>query len=216
LHIRSDRLLVSAPMIAFLYRLVRTYSRTFRLQVINEREWMAHVEKGGSVLLCGWHQQFFSVIRHFQTYRRYHPSLMISRSRDGEIIAGVAERTGWHAVRGSSSRGGRNALKQMIRELKGTCLAGHIVDGPRGPAGVVKPGAVRLAHLTGSVIVPFYVAAERSWQFNSWDRFLLPKPFSRVQIRFGEMLRLPRVKDGAAFESQRRLLEETMRPGLIV
>jgi lysophospholipid acyltransferase (LPLAT)-like uncharacterized protein len=137
---------------SFLYRFIRLYSATFRIQVENEKEWMDHLRNGGRVVLCTWHQQFFAIIRHFQTYRNFKPSLMISKSSDGEIVAGVAERSGWHAVRGSSSRDGREALKKMIHRLSQSGLAVHIVDGPKGPAGIVKAGVIKLAHAHYSLL----------------------------------------------------------------
>ena len=140
---------------------------------------------------------------------------MISQSKDGQIIAGVAERSGWRAVRGFSSKGGATALKEIVRQLKASRLAAHIVDGPRGPAGEVKAGAIRMAQLTHAAIVPFYTTADNTWFFNSWGRFFLPKPFSKVTIRFGEMINLERIKDEQSFERQRRRLEDTMRPALL-
>lgn len=199
-----------------LYLLIRLYCRTFRLTVVNESRWMSHLAGGGTVLLCTWHQQFFAAIRHFQNYRGYCPGLMISRSRDGEIIAGVAALSGWRPVRGSSSLGGQAALRAMADHLTANRLAGHILDGPKGPAGTVKAGLIRLAHAAGAAIVPFTVVADDCWYAASWDRFMIPKPFSRVEIRYGDMLRFPETTDTAVFESQRRTVEDIMRPGLIV
>ena len=210
-----DNVLASPWFIEALYRLVRAYAWSFRLRIENEQVWMRYVEKGGTVLLCAWHQQFFSAIRHFRQYRRFGPHIMISRSRDGELIAGVARRTGWHPVRGSSSRGGREAMRGVIDELKKSRLAGHIVDGPRGPAGKVKAGVIRMAHAAGAAVVPFYISADKAWYFNSWDRFMLPKPFSRVTLRFDRMVHLDADVDEAGFEIQRHALERMMRPCLI-
>ena len=89
-------------------------------------------------------------------------------------------------------------------------LAGHIIDGPRGPFGVVKPGVIRLAHATDSVIVPFYTRADRAWYARSWDRFFLPKPFSKVVLRFGEKIEFRQTETSEAFEEQRKALEEVM------
>ena len=199
-----------------LYRFIRLYSATFRIQVENEKEWMDHLRNGGRVVLCTWHQQFFAIIRHFQTYRNFKPSLMISKSSDGEIVAGVAERSGWHAVRGSSSRDGREALKKMIHRLSQSGLAVHIVDGPKGPAGIVKAGVIKLAHAADAVIIPFYTSADRAWYFNSWDNFFLPKPFARVVISFGNMIKLTPAADAITFERQRLDLERSMVPELRV
>ncbi len=212
----KKRLLNSELLIGFAYRFIRAYTWTFRLQIENEQAWLAHIQKGGSILLCAWHQQFFAAIRHFQSYRDLKPSIMISRSNDGALIAGVAERTGWHTVRGSSSKGGKSALRNVIANLQKSKLAAHVVDGPRGPAGEVKPGVIRMAHLTGAIIVPVYTSAEKGWFFNSWDKFLLPKPFSKVHLRFGDMLKFERTRDPAEFEDQRARLEAVMQPGLIV
>ena len=211
----SYRFITSDLGLSLLYRFIRAYSWTFRLTVENEKTWTDYLKNGGVVLLCTWHQQFFSAIRYFRKYREFDPSLMISQSKDGQIIAGVAERSGWRTVRGSSSKGGATALKEIVRQLRASRLAAHIVDGPRGPAGEVKAGAIRMAQLTHAAIVPFYTSAERAWFFNSWDRFFLPKPFSKVTIRFGDMINLERIKDDQNFERQRRRLEDIMRPALL-
>lgn len=197
------------------YHLIRAYSWTFRLRIENEEPWLRHVKDGGRVLLCGWHQQFFSAIRHFQTYAPHRPALMISQSRDGDIIAGIAEKSGWHAVRGSSSRDGRRALMEMIGHVKHSGLGAHVVDGPKGPAGIIKAGVVSLARATGAVVVPVYVTSDRAWYFNSWDRFMLPKPFAKVTLRFGEMLDLTLGHNDEDFESHRVRLQNIMQPGLI-
>ena len=212
--IKISSFLTSEPFISFLYRFTRAYTWTFRLKVENEQEWMDYLNSGGAVLFCAWHQQFFSAIRHFQNYKVFNPCIMISQSKDGEIVAGVAKRSGWYPVRGSSSRGGREALEYMVAKFKETKLAGHIVDGPKGPSGCVKAGVIRLAHVANAVVVPFYVSAENGWYFNSWDKFLLPKPFSKVVLRFGKMIKFDKVKDKESFENQRKQLEEIMLPAL--
>ncbi len=199
----------------FLYHFIRIYSGTFRLGIENEDRWRRQIDKGTPVLLCAWHQQFFSAIRPFKRYAQYQPALMISRSRDGAIIAAVARQTGWKTVRGSSSRGGKSALRSMIRHLECSKLAGHILDGPTGPIGVVKAGAIRLAHAAQATIVPFSVSAHRALYFNSWDRFMLPLPFSRVTLRFGDPVRFAPTNDPEAFEQQRVRLETLMAPCLI-
>ncbi|HOU50730.1 MAG TPA: lysophospholipid acyltransferase family protein [Smithella sp.] len=198
-----------------LYYLIRAYSWTFRMDVENENQWKEYLKGGGRVIICCWHQQFFSAIRHFKTYSSLHPALMISQSQDGDIIANIAEKSGWHTVRGSSSREGRQALRKMIDHLKQFGFVGHVLDGPRGPAGIVKDGVISMAQATGAVIVPFYLSAERAWYFNSWDRFMLPKPFSRVRLRFGDMLEVPAQNNEGDFERQLLRLQSIMQPGLI-
>ena len=174
------------------------------------------LEKGTPVLLCGWHQQFFSAIRHFKTYAGLNPGLMISQSRDGDLISGVANRTGWKTPRGSSSRGGKQAMESMIDHLRAHGFGAHILDGPQGPMGRVKAGVIKMALEADTVVVPFYTQAKDAWLFNSWDRFMLPKPFSRVVITFGQAIRFKAVTDQVEFEAHRRHLETVMRPWLVV
>ena len=212
---REYRYLLIDKIQGSFYHLIRAYSWTFRLRVENDKPWLDYLKNGGRVLLCCWHQQFFSVIRHFKTYAIYHPSLMISQSKDGNIISGIAEKSGWHAVRGSSSRDGGRALREMISHLKHSGLAAHVVDGPRGPAGVIKAGVISLARATEAVVVPVYATSDRAWYFKSWDRFMLPKPFARVTLRFGEMLDLTSTGSDVDFEPHRVLLQETMLPSLV-
>jgi lysophospholipid acyltransferase (LPLAT)-like uncharacterized protein len=140
---------------------------------------------------------------------------MISQSKDGDIIAGIAEKSGWHTVRGSSSRNGGRALKEMVGRLERTGLAAHIVDGPRGPAGIIKAGVVSLARAAGAVVVPIYATSDRAWYFKSWDRFMLPKPFAKVTLRFGEMMDLTEGEDDKDFENHRLHLQQIMLAGLI-
>lgn len=216
LRININRFITSELFIVSLFRLSRIYVGTFRLTIENEQEWLDYLNSGGTVLICAWHQHIFPGIRHFGKYKIFKPSLMISQSKDGEIVARVAVHNGWNPIRGSSSQGGMSALKNMIASLKKSRLCAHIVDGPRGPSGVVKPGVIRLAHATNAAIVPFYTFAEHGWNFNSWDKFLLPKPFSKVTLRFGKMIYFKRVKGRDPLEKQRKQLEDTMIPALSV
>ncbi len=211
-----NKRVLSSPALAWLVTcLVRSYSWTFRLTVQNEQPWLDHLKAGGSVILCCWHQQFFSFVAHFRKYRCHQPGLMISRSREGTLISGVADRMGWHTVRGSSGRGGLEAMHGMIQHIRLHRFGAHIVDGPRGPIGVVKKGIIHMAHETGAVVGPVYAEASSAWSFKSWDRFFIPKPFARVCIRFGDRVALPPSREPQRLETQRAQLEATMLPGLV-
>ncbi|MBS3757922.1 MAG: lysophospholipid acyltransferase family protein [Desulfobacterales bacterium] len=215
MRIDTKALLRSKHFARFVYRFIRIYSRTFRVSVINEKPWRDYLANGGRVLICSWHQQFFSFIRHFQTYKAYQPCLMISQSADGQLIANVANFSGWHTVRGSSSKDGGVALAKIIERLKETGLAAHILDGPKGPAGIIKRGAVQIAMEAGAMIVPVYAEADAKWIFNSWDRFFVPKPFARLTIRYGDMVPPPDpAADADGIEAHRKALETLMRPAL--
>jgi lysophospholipid acyltransferase (LPLAT)-like uncharacterized protein len=190
------------------------YCATLRFSIINDEPWQKYIDEGGRVLLCAWHQQFFPAIPSGKKYRKYRPTLMASKSLDGEIAAGVARQMGWNPVRGSSSRDGGFALKEMADRLKKYGLALLLLDAPRGPAGIVKPGAIKLAQATDAIIVPAYVRAERAWYFRSWDKFMIPKPFSRVTLNYCNMIKLPPIETDADFENQRLMLEKLLRPYL--
>lgn len=142
---------------------------------------------------------------------------LISQHRDGDYIAGVVEGWwGYKAVRGSSSRGGAAALREVVRVLKqGTAMA-ITADGPRGPLQRMKPGLIVAAQLAGVPIIPTTASADHAWRMKSWDRFLVPKPFSRVLLEYGEPVVVPRAaseQEVAALgdEVQRRLNEMTAR-----
>ena len=212
----KNRIFSSLAFAWLIAQIIRLYSGTFRLTLENEQGWLDYLDQGGSVIICSWHQQFFSLIGPFRSYRARSPGLMISRSKDGSMIAGVAHQMGWQTVRGSSSRGGLKAMRSLITHIRDHRLVGHVVDGPRGPVGVVKKGIIHMAGETGAMLVPVYTEASNAWSFSSWDRFFVPKPFSRVCIRFGEMIPSTPQNDAPDWlEKQRAYLENTMRPGLV-
>jgi lysophospholipid acyltransferase (LPLAT)-like uncharacterized protein len=136
---------------------------------------------------------------------------MISQSRDGEMIARVAKKFGWEPVRGSSTRGGVAALRRLRSLASQGYNFAHIVDGPKGPFGTVKPGLLHLSRMVGKPIVPAITSAEKRWVFNSWDRFMVPKPFSRILIRFGDPVQIPPKIDPEAFEQKRLLMENCLK-----
>lgn len=104
--LKKLKFIIYTPAFIWLaYYIIRLYSLTFRLTVVNEGPWKKRLGDRQAIIMCTWHQQFFAAIRHFKTYSHLNPGLMISQSRDGDLISGVANQTGWHTPRGSSSRG---------------------------------------------------------------------------------------------------------------
>ena len=126
---------------------------------------------------CFWHRCVFAAAYMF---RHHGIRVLTSRSYDGEYIARIIERLGFSAVRGSSSRGAIQSMRELQREVERGESVAFTIDGPRGPRYVAKPGPVHLARNTGAPIFCFYVAAERAWILKTWDAFVVPKPFSRV------------------------------------
>ena len=131
----------------------------------------------GPVVFAFWHRSLLACAYRF---RGLDIAILISRSFDGELIARTVELLGFIAIRASSSRGGPSGLRQMERAYSNGHRCALTADGPRGPAFVAKPGTAQLAQLVGAWVGTFYVLPLRAWELRSWDRFLIPKPFSRV------------------------------------
>jgi lysophospholipid acyltransferase (LPLAT)-like uncharacterized protein len=143
-------------------------------------------------------------------FRGQEASVLTSRSRDGELLAGVLKLLGQEVIRGSSSRGGARALGELCRRLRAGKDVALTSDGPRGPRRRVQPGIIHLARRTGAPILPVVFGASREKTFQSWDRFCLPLPFSRVALVFGPPVEVARDLSGEALEKKRRELEEAM------
>ena len=194
---------------SFAYHILNLYAKTIRLRFEGKDTINNHLENNGRIVLASWHQRFFG---GFYLPRILGRSIciMISQSRDGDFIADIVEKIGWIPARGSSSRGGKNALRTLIDAVIKNRIAGHIVDGPTGPPHGIKPGLISLAQQSEAAICPTYVLYENAWTFNSWDRFMVPKPFSRVVIRFGPLKSIPEKMGSEEFESIRSDIERTM------
>ncbi len=156
------------------------------------------VESGRPVVVALWHSDLVpcGVVLHRKLLTRGHPVTgLVSRSADGEIVARAAATFGFQTIRGSTSRGGLAALRDLYRILRGGQTIGIAPDGPRGPARIAKPGIVQAALLCGSPIVPMAAASGRAWTARSWDRTKLPKPFAEVVVAVGDELSLSRDAD---------------------
>lgn len=156
-----------------------------------------------------WHGEMLAALWH---HRREGITVLVSEHGDGEIIARVAEALGFRTVRGSTSRGAGRALLGMSRTVQGGGDAAFTPDGPRGPARKFAPGALIVAQRTGAPVIALAVSPSRSWRLKSWDRFMIPKPFARIRIAYGDpaYLDLPSPRE-AAEQSERfgDLMERT-------
>jgi lysophospholipid acyltransferase (LPLAT)-like uncharacterized protein len=137
---------------------------------------------------------------------------LISRSNDGDLLAGMLGRWGFVPVRGSSSRGGTAALREVLGHARAGRSIAITPDGPRGPRQRLKPGVLVAAQLTGLPLVPVAAGASRGWWFGGWDRFLVPQPFSRIRVAYGEPVEVPReLGPEAQAEYMRRVEDELNR-----
>jgi len=154
-----------------------------------------------------WHRAVFSAVYFFQ---RRGIAVMTSRIFDGEYIARIISAFGFVPVRGSSSRGAVSALLGMKQVIEDRGVAAFTIDGPRGPKYVAKPGPVLLAKKTGAPIRCFYVAVSHGWTLNSWDEFVIPRPFAKVCIRWSSKIAVP----AEASESEMVALHAEMQRAL--
>lgn len=154
-----------------------------------------------------WHRCVFTATHHF---RNRGIVVMTSRSLDGEYIARIIEKFGYGAARGSSTRGGVRALLAMHRDIEAERTVAFTIDGPRGPRYVAKPGPVLLARNTQVPIMPFHIAVERAWTLNTWDGFVVPKPFSRAVVRIGKLIRVPAALESAALDRFHAEMQATL------
>jgi lysophospholipid acyltransferase (LPLAT)-like uncharacterized protein len=163
--------------------LIRLLGRTWRIRTIHQEIFDTVIRDRRPVVFTLWHGQMLPLLyRH----RDRGVVVLISEHKDGEIIARIAERLGFGTMRGSTSRGAGRALVGLVRSLSEGRAVAVTPDGPRGPARSFAPGALVAAQRAGAPIVPLGVSASRAWRLRSWDRFLIPKPFSKVTISYGE------------------------------
>ncbi|MBN1663753.1 MAG: lysophospholipid acyltransferase family protein [Deltaproteobacteria bacterium] len=208
--IAFSRYALQKNLMVIAYYLLRLYFLTMRIEAVNEDAVIKHLDEGKKAIVAIWHQRFFLVIRYALRFSRYHPSVMISQSRDGDLGADIFRRMNFRPVRGSSSRGGKQALAAMVDDLKDHSVAAHVLDGPRGPIGVMKPGLIVMAQRSGAPIIPIYVSVNRAWVLKSWDRCLIPKPFSTITFRWDEPIPVPHATHEHEFENIRLNLERHM------
>ena len=165
------------------------------------------IADGRQPILALWHGRILSATLFF---RDRGIVAMTSENFDGEWVARLMRRFGYRAARGSTSRGGARALAQLKREMATGAPAAFTVDGPRGPARHVQPGAVWLASVTGNPIVPFHIEASRFWTVNSWDSHQVPKPGSTVAVAVGEPIDVAHDADARAIEAGRVEVERAL------
>ena len=152
-------------------------------------------------IFCFWHRCTLPAGWYF---RKFRCSILISQSFDGELIARTLGLLGYGSVRGSSSRGGAGGLIALREVLAKGLPVVFTADGPRGPIYETKIGPVKLAQMTGERIGSFYLLPERAWTARSWDKFLVPKPFSRVVVSWARPVEAPSPDaDAAALEAKR-------------
>ena len=162
---------------------IRLLARTWRFHSINTEGYLALRRARQPFVFSLWHGDMLPLL---YSHREEGVAVLISEHRDGELIARIVERFGFRTVRGSTSRNAGRALIGLVKALEDGLEIAVTPDGPRGPVHSYAPGAVVAAHRASTSIIPIGVAVSRSWRLRSWDRFVIPKPFSRVTIAYGD------------------------------
>jgi len=179
-------------------------ARTWRFRVVNGAALDELRTAGRSFIFSLWHGQLLPLLWH---HREEGVVLLISEHKDGELVARAAESLGYALVRGSTTRGGDRALISIIRVLEAGREVAITPDGPKGPARKYAPGALIAAQRSGAAILPVVAVADRAWHLRSWDRFMIPKPFARITVAYGDSARVlaktPRAasEEGPRFEA---------------
>ncbi len=178
-------------------------AHTWRIEVSGEDHVRRLRDHGTPIVFAVWHGQMLAPLWH---RRGEGITLMVSGHTDGSYLSGAAMQWGYNVIRGSSTRGAVSAMRGILRVLARGGDVAFAPDGPRGPAQTAKPGALAVAIRGRAAIVPVSASAASSWTLRSWDRFMIPRPFARVRIAYGEPLRI----DGGRPKPHAALLDDLL------
>lgn len=180
---------------------------TCKVRVHGAEHREATLDSGKTVIASFWH---YSLLGMFYQLRKESAVLMVSSSDDGEYISRLVENFGFKTVRGSRNKKGVQALKDLIKAARRGENTALVTDGSQGPERVAQPGAILIASMTGTPIVPMAWSASRYATIRSWDRTAFPKLFATIDVVYGEPLEVPPGLKGEGIESYRLELEERL------
>ncbi|MHC1725701.1 MAG: lysophospholipid acyltransferase family protein [Syntrophobacteraceae bacterium] len=186
---------------------LRLLHRTCRVMIIGEEHFRAAKGREGPAIAAFWHFAFPSILYFFRD-KGY--LTIISRSRDGELAARLVKNLGYNPFRGSPGKGGAAALKGIISAFRNSPGGGFVADGSQGPAQIAQKGLLILALHSECPIFPVTVAASSCWRFRSWDRTVLPKPFSKIVFAFGPLIHVEKGAPAQKIEEYRVQLETSL------
>ncbi|MFL5597970.1 MAG: lysophospholipid acyltransferase family protein [Gemmatimonadaceae bacterium] len=190
---------------------LRALGRTWRFKVLNPDAVSSLRSARQPFIFALWHGHLLPLLWY---HREEGVAVLISEHRDGELVARAAKSLGFALIRGSTTRGAERALISLVRELQSGGEVAITPDGPRGPAGRFAPGALVAAQRSGAPIVPVASSADRAWRLKSWDQFMIPKPFARVTVCYGNPARVNAATPRAAADEAPRfeaLMNEVAR-----
>lgn len=187
--------------------IIRLLGFTLRIEKVNWESAQKLLDAKTGMIWCLWHGRMFLPVYY---HRNQGFVAMISQHADGEMVTGIVKKLGHGAVRGSSTRGGTEAYYEMLTHLKNGGKAAMFPDGPTGPRMQFKPGTLHLAQHSGVPLLAITFAARPCWQFKSWDRFVLPKPFARCALYYGDPIIVPEDIPPDDIETWSKKLEKIM------
>lgn len=194
----------------FVSVLIRVLGLTVRYKS-NDQSGITRQMVNGPVIWLFWHNRIILMVHAAKKFCGDRSAVVLtSPSEDGEILAGVMNRFGAGAVRGSSNKRSTAALREMLRVVKGGTDMFITPDGPRGPRYQLQAGAVKLAQLSQCPLLPVHLAYESAWTLKTWDGFVIPKPFTKVRVTFGELVSVERAADETTLEGIREALQTSM------
>jgi lysophospholipid acyltransferase (LPLAT)-like uncharacterized protein len=171
------------PVSALILVLGTVLGHTWRYRITGSQWIDPFNDKGSGVIYCFWHSHILPLTFIFRNTAKF---AVVSASSDGRRAAAVAQRWKHGIIDGSASRGGTQALRRSAQILKNKGTICLTPDGPRGPREIVKPGVAQLAILAGAPIVTSSARPRSAWRLRSWDRFMIPKPFTFIDVSLGE------------------------------
>jgi lysophospholipid acyltransferase (LPLAT)-like uncharacterized protein len=191
---------------------LRVLAGSWRIQLEHEERWRSIYEAKQPHVFLLWHEALLPLLWQ---HRRQGIAIVVSEAREGRYLSDFAASLGYRSIQGSSTRGGARALLGAVRELQTWHAVAFTPDGPRGPRRELKPGVVAAAQRGGAVVVPLHAESDRAWRLHSWDRFMIPKPFARVWIRYGNPFEVAPGEDGfaAALDRATAELDDVSRNG---
>jgi lysophospholipid acyltransferase (LPLAT)-like uncharacterized protein len=192
------------------FGIYRVWARTLRLRIEDPHDVIGFV-RNQPVIFAIWHNRLLMLPRvfdpSFPTRQSYG---LISASRDGDMIADWIERSGYGTIRGSSSRKGAAAMRQLMDTLAANGNVLFTPDGPRGPVYHVSPGVIFLAQKSSAPIVPIHMEYSSYWRLKSWDRFVVPKPFATLRAIFGQPIQVQPLENAEALAAEQLRLQNAM------
>lgn len=203
------KLLFNYILPPILYSILTLWFKTLRIECMDPNMKREIFKDGRPHILTCWHQHLGLLYYHLRGWEDL--TILISPSTDGDLAARMSQIAGYRVVRGSSYKQPVASSRSLLRALKQGLSIGIMADGSRGPLHVAQMGAVYLSRITGAPYSAISWDARWKIQLNSWDRFILPLPFSRCRVQYGPFVTVPRNADDAQLEAHRQELENQLK-----